>query len=109
MGTVISGSLGVIVSPKQNVIKERPLKECIPNSTIELIESTNLLDIELYRFARSEFTRLVEQQDQSFQEEIDKFKKYNELMQRFSNYPGGRLAITFWDIYMKSTALLHKS
>jgi hypothetical protein len=34
--------------------KNKPVKEKIPEATIKLIEKTNALDLELYRFAKKE-------------------------------------------------------
>jgi Sulfotransferase family len=86
---------------KQNVIKERPLKARIPSSTIELIEQRNPLDLELYRFANSKFTELLSQQDQSFKEELEKFKRYNELMRRLDNSFGGKFDVALKYLYAK--------
>jgi hypothetical protein len=86
---------------RRNTIGERPLKENIPGSTIEIIERTNSLDLELYRFARARFTALIEQQDAGFRKELEKFKGYNKLMQRVVKFPGGKFAFTSWGFYAK--------
>lgn len=86
---------------RQNTMKGRPLKESIPSRTFELIEQSNHLDLEFYRFARSRFTALVAQQDRSFQKDLEKYKRYNRLLQRFNQSIGGKVVFNVWALYEK--------
>jgi hypothetical protein len=42
---------------KQNVTKNRPLKEHVPEEIIKIIEEKNQLDLELYKWARENFEK----------------------------------------------------
>jgi hypothetical protein len=70
---------------RRHVQTNRPVRDKIPESTIKLIEQTNALDVELYRFAAKKFDRLVSEQDESFQDELNKLKKYNAWLQGLSH------------------------
>lgn len=63
---------------RRNVTKNRPRKEDIPKSTLDLIEKFNELDIELFRYAREIFEESVTQQGPSFDKELEAFKSSNE-------------------------------
>ena len=82
---------------KRNVQNNKPVKEKIPEATIRLIEQTNALDIELYRFAKKKFVQLVAEQDGSFHDELNNLKKYNSWLQRPRV---GEAGITLWSLYL---------
>jgi hypothetical protein len=79
----------------------RPVRDKIPESTIKLIEQTNALDVELYRFAKKKFERLVSEQDESFQEELNKLRKFNAWLQGFSHPRVGSAGLALWSMYLK--------
>ena len=87
---------------KQNIIDDRPPKSQIPESVVRHIEQHNALDVQLYRFALERFRATVEGQDESFQTELDKFRKYNAWLQRMSGRPyAAGLGLTLWGLYAK--------
>lgn len=86
---------------RRNVQKNKPVKDKIPESTIKLIEQTNGLDVELYRFVKKKFERLLSEQDESFQESLQKVKKYNEWLQGLSHPRLGDPGLALWGLYLK--------
>ena len=86
---------------RHHVNRHKPAGEQIPESTVRLIEQTNSLDVELYRFAKKKFDKLVAEQDDSFREELDRFKKYNAWMRRLSHPRVGAVGIGAWRLYLK--------
>lgn len=64
---------------KKNVTESRPCKEDIPKLTVTAIEKYNKLDIELYRYAKDMFDRLISKQDSSFEREVNIFRLRNKL------------------------------
>lgn len=83
---------------RRNVQKNKPVKEEIPEATIKLIEQKNALDVELYRFAKKKFERLLSEQDESFHDELNKLKKYNAWVQGLRYRDAG---LAFWSLYLK--------
>jgi hypothetical protein len=75
---------------KQNVTKQRPLKENIPKDTLKLIESYNQLDIELYKYTQKLFEELINQQPPLFELELKSLKLFNQT----------------WHYYYKTTHLI---
>lgn len=67
---------------KHNVTRERPLKEEVPPEELRLIERHNELDMELYRYARERFERVIKDQGASFKRELESFRRANRLYAR---------------------------
>ena len=86
---------------RRHVIKNKPVREQIPEGTVRLIEQTNSLDVALYRFAKKRFDGLIAEQDDSFREEMGRFKKYNAWMTRLSHPRVGDVGIAAWRLYLK--------
>lgn len=86
---------------KRGVQKNKPVRENLPEATIKLIEQTNALDLELYRFAKKKFERLLSEQDDSFQQELKKLRKYNEWLQRLSHPRVGDAGLAVWSLYLR--------
>ena len=89
---------------RRNVQKNKPVKEKIPEATIKLIEQKNALDVELYRFAKKKFERLLSEQDESFHEELNKLKKYNNWVQ---GQRVGDAGLALWSLYLKLNRQIH--
>ena len=66
---------------KKNVAKHSNVSREIPPETLSLIHKFNELDLSLYSYAREKFTEMIQQQDASFKEDLDKYK----LAQQESN------------------------
>jgi hypothetical protein len=75
---------------RQNVTREKIAQENIPASTIEIIKEHNLLDIELYEYARQLFNKKIQQQGESFFKEVEKFKKQNQYQKNRKRKPSGQ-------------------
>lgn len=70
---------------KQNVTKNRPLKEEISKDTLNLIEKYNELDIELYRYVEEMFEKIINQSGHLYALELKQFKLLNEIYSK--TYP----------------------
>ena len=66
---------------RKNVAKHPHATKEIPPETISLIHQYNELDLSLYNYAREIFTEMIQQQGDTFPEDLNKFK----LAQRSSN------------------------
>lgn len=86
---------------RRHVGKSRPAREQISEEAVRLIEQTNSLDVALYRFAKKKFDALVAEQDDSFREELAKFRKYNAWMSRLSHPRVGDVGTAAWRLYLK--------
>jgi len=86
---------------RRNVQKNKPGKDKIPESTVKLIEQTNALDVELYRFAKKKFERLLSEQDESFHKELNKLKKYNAWLAGLIHPRMGDAGLALWSLYLK--------
>jgi hypothetical protein len=86
---------------RRNVIKNKPVREQLPESTVKLIEQANALDVALYGFAKKRFEVLVAEQDESFAEELAKLKKYNGWVQRLSHPRVGDVGLAAWALYLR--------
>jgi hypothetical protein len=86
---------------RRNVQKNKPVKDKIPESTVKLIEQTNALDVELYRFAKKKFERLLSEQDESFHKELNKLKKYNAWLAGLIHPRMGDAGLALWSLYLK--------
>jgi hypothetical protein len=86
---------------RRQVIKNKPLRGQISESTVRLIEQTNSLDVALYRFVKKRFEALISEQDESFHEELNKFRKYNAWLQRLSHPRTGDVGLAAWGLYLK--------
>lgn len=84
-----------------NRIDHKPPRQQLPASTIRIIEQTNPLDVELYRFARQRFQSILAQQDDSYWKELKQFTKYNAMLRRLSKPSTGSLGIKLWNTYLK--------
>lgn len=61
----------------RNKNKQRPTSSLIPQETLELIEEKNKFDLELYQYASQALDILVENQGDSFENDLINFKKIN--------------------------------
>lgn len=86
---------------KMNTISNKPLKEQLSLSTRRAIEKYNGLDVELYNFATGKFQEIVEQQNGTYQQELNNFMRYNAMMQKISRPYTGNLGFTLWNAYAK--------
>jgi hypothetical protein len=68
---------------------------------MKLIEQTNALDVELYRFAKKKFERLLSEQDESFHKEVNKLKKYNAWLAGLIHPRMGDAGLALWSLYLK--------
>lgn len=84
-----------------NTIKDRPLRSSLPAATVRLIEQTNALDMELYRFGVKEFEATVERRGESFRRELERFRQRNALLQRASRPSTGNLGFALWNLYLR--------
>jgi hypothetical protein len=66
----------------RNKTINRPLKEQIHESTLQLIVENNQADIELYSYAKSKLAEMVEAEGESFRNDL---KKFNILNRPYSN------------------------
>ncbi|MGH9880361.1 MAG: hypothetical protein ACRD6N_02905, partial [Pyrinomonadaceae bacterium] len=68
---------------RRNVTKGRPRRRDVPDSTLEVIQKHNSLDLELYEFARQKFDETMRTLGPSFQDEVRRFQKLNNLWAQF--------------------------
>jgi len=78
---------------KANVGKNRKAKEEFSPKTIELIRQYNQLDYELYEFIAGRFEKLIEAQNQDFEQQLQRFQKAN---QRYTYWIGPLTALLPW-------------
>ena len=64
---------------KRNVAKDRPSRCEISKKTLRTIMKYNELDMELYEFAEVFFEKQVQEQGESFRDEVAKFQHLNRL------------------------------
>lgn len=92
---------GSPVYTRRNVIADKPAREQIPEATARLIEQRNALDVALYRFAKKQFEATLAGQDETFQEELGRLRKYNGWLQRLGAHRAGNAALALWGLYLK--------
>lgn len=73
---------------KQNVTNSRPLKEDISSDVIRLIEKNNVLDIELYNYAKDYFGEIIRKEGSSFERELNVFKSLNKIYKHYAYFNG---------------------
>lgn len=86
---------------RRHVIKNKPVREQVPEGTVKVIEQANALDVALYRFAKKRFEALVAEQDESFAGELAKLKKYNGWLSRLGHPRAGDLGLAAWALYVR--------
>lgn len=57
----------------------------LDKETLQTIEKFNALDIELYDWAKTRLKKQIEERGDSFQQELNAFKKKNKLVQKVAN------------------------
>lgn len=70
---------------RRNVTKDRPLRTAVPRSTIALIEKHNLLDLELYEFAKNLFDQNLQERLPNRDVHVRRFQKRNRVWARFDS------------------------
>jgi hypothetical protein len=68
---------------RRNVTRGRPPSSDVPDSVLDIIKKHNLLDLELYDFARRTFDCAISALGPSFRDEVRRFQRINELWSRF--------------------------
>ncbi|MBK8899818.1 MAG: sulfotransferase family 2 domain-containing protein [Anaerolineaceae bacterium] len=68
-----------------NVTRKRPHHQQIARETRELIQEANRLDSALYQFAQAQFEARRQQQDSSFQKELETFQRLNKAYALWSS------------------------
>jgi sulfotransferase famil protein len=86
-----------------NVIDQRPLQGQISPGTLDLIRKKNGYDIELYQFAKVEYQKLMDRQGAAFHKRLQRFQKYNAIMQKISRPYTGNMGLFLWDMYVRAT------
>lgn len=85
----------------RNVSRNDLAKQPLSPDTLAVIREHNALDIELYRYAKEKFQRMVDAQDSEFRQELARFKKVNGVVQRFSTPRNGYLALHLVEFYSR--------
>jgi len=82
---------GNVFYTRENVARNRPVKERISGGTAKLIEEKNMRDIELYKYARGLFEEKIREQGTTFTEEITRFEslnsRCNKILSPFNRIP----------------------
>lgn len=86
-----------------NIIQNKPGRDQITPRALALIEKTNSFDIELYTFAVEKFNQTINDKGPAFQRDLEKFRKYNRVIEQVSRPYTGNLGFTLWDFYVKLT------
>ena len=68
---------------RRNVTKVRPRSSEVPDSVLDVIQKHNSLDLELYEFARQVFDETISALGPSFQDEVRRFQRINNIWARF--------------------------
>ncbi|MCP4155351.1 MAG: sulfotransferase family 2 domain-containing protein, partial [bacterium] len=84
-----------------NVTRKKMAVRDISGKTLEAIREVNRFDLHLHRFAMEKFNALINQQDSSFQQRVERFKKLNGLMQKFGKPEKDGLALSLWNVYLR--------
>lgn len=64
---------------KANITRNRPLREDIPQETLDVIEKYNQLDIELFNYAKQKFEEQINQLGNSFEIEMAQLNLLNRI------------------------------
>jgi hypothetical protein len=68
---------------RRNVTKSRPRRSEVPDAVLDLIQKHNSLDLELYEFARRAFDETIRALGPSFQVEVRRFQRINNIWAQF--------------------------
>jgi hypothetical protein len=68
---------------RRNVTKGRPRRSEVPASVLDIIRKHNSLDLELYEFASQTFDETIRALGPSFQAEVRRFQRINNIWARF--------------------------
>jgi hypothetical protein len=68
-----------------NVTQKRPQRQHLDTKTTHLIRAANQLDLDLYHFAQAQFEARLQQQDGSFQKELETFQRLNKVYALWRN------------------------
>lgn len=68
---------------REKVTPNRPGKESLTREELECIQEYSRMDQELYQFVRDRFEEQIVQQDESFQQEVQAFKRLNPFCQPY--------------------------
>lgn len=68
-----------------NVTQKRPYRQHLDTKTTHLIRAANQLDLDLYHFAQAQFEARLQQQDGSFQKELETFQRLNKVYALWRN------------------------
>ncbi|MCM3901921.1 MAG: sulfotransferase family 2 domain-containing protein [Pyrinomonadaceae bacterium] len=68
---------------RRNVTRSRPRGTEVPDSVLDVIQKHNSLDLELYEFARQRFDETISALGPSFQDEVRRFQRINNIWARF--------------------------
>lgn len=68
-----------------NVTQKRPYRQHLDTKTTHLIRAANQLDLDLYHFAQAQFEARLQQQDGSFQKELETFQQLNKVYALWRN------------------------
>ncbi|WP_143708940.1 sulfotransferase family 2 domain-containing protein [[Flexibacter] sp. ATCC 35208] len=88
---------------KLNTIRNKPAKHQISKRALELIQATNAYDLELYDFAVKEFDKIIADEGTRFRYHLEKFQRYNSLLDRISRPYNGYMGYSLWNCYVKLT------
>jgi len=66
---------------RRKVNSKRPAVEELPADTVEAVQQQNLLDTDLYRFARKHFERTINAEFSGLNPTLSRFRRWNRLAQ----------------------------
>lgn len=84
-----------------NTISDKPVKNQLSAETLQLIREVNAFDMELYEFAQERFGAIIDSQNGAFHKDLERFRKYNRLLQKISKPSTGNIGLNAWKLYVK--------